>query len=116
MYGLRFVLMAIIDHPLSAIFIQCMHSVTFGIFLYASIVYLQTNIPEAFRATGQALFTITWVSLSGISASLFGGWLFETSGATIFYITAAGFAVLAAILFSLSSAFLTSTRRGRTST
>jgi PPP family 3-phenylpropionic acid transporter len=76
-----------------------MHSVTFGIFLYAAIAWLQEVVPESFRATGQALFTITWVSLSGITASFAGGWLFATKGASFMYVCAALLALLAAVAF-----------------
>lgn len=94
MYGLRFSLMAFVELPWQAVAIQCMHSVTFGIFLYASIAYLQQHIPDMFRATGQALFSITWVSLAGITASVLGGFVFEHGSAQALYLTAATIALL----------------------
>ncbi len=111
LYGVRFFLMTFIEHPALALLIQAMHSVTFGIFLYAAIRWLQDAIPEQFRATGQAIFTMTWVSLSGISASLLGGQLFETLGASALYWTASVLALIAACGFLVLAKFTASVYR-----
>jgi PPP family 3-phenylpropionic acid transporter len=100
MYAVRFVLMSVVTVPELAVAVQLLHSVTFGIFLYAAIAWLQAVVPESLRATGQALFTITWVSISGISASFVGGWLFAVKGASFMYLCAAVLALLAAGAFA----------------
>ena len=110
LYCARFVLMMFVENPAMALLVQAMHSVTFGIFLYAAISWLQIAIPERFRATGQAIFTITWVSLSGITASLAGGQLFDSFGAKAMFFTASALAFVAAICFLVLSYFLRRTQ------
>ncbi|MFF2910463.1 MFS transporter [Paenibacillus sp. NPDC057934] len=95
MYALRFLLMSYAHAPLAMVFIQAMHSVTFGVFYVTSVRYITRIIPDHLRATGMALFTIVWSSASGLLSGAFGGIIYENAGRSTFYMVAALFSILA---------------------
>lgn len=99
MYALRFLLMSYAHTPITMVFVQAMHSVTFGVFYVTSVRYLTRIIPDHLRATGMALFTIAWSSASGLLSGAFGGILYEHAGRSAFYLVAALFSLLAFIGF-----------------
>lgn len=88
MYAVRFLLMSLAGSALSMIFIQSMHSISFGIFYVTAVRYLTRMIPDRLRATGLAVFTVVWSSVSGLLSGAFGGILFQHSGRFLFYIVA----------------------------
>ncbi|WP_055108707.1 MFS transporter [Paenibacillus ihumii] len=100
MFALRFLLVGISDSATSVLLIQLMHGVSFGIFYVTAIRMLSRLIPPQFQATGLALFTVMWSSLSGLCSGAFGGMLFENFGRENFYFAAMGTALLAAIGFA----------------
>ena len=95
MFALRFFLMSIADHPGTVIAVQTLPSVTFGIYYVTAVRYITRIIPDEFRATGLALFTIVWSSAAGLVSGTFGGVLYEQTGRTTFYFIAAGLALVA---------------------
>ncbi len=99
MYGLRFLFMSIADVPGAIIAIQAMHSISFGIFYVTAVRYITRIIPDHLRATGLAIFTVVWSSVSGLLSGTFGGLIYEDSGRSLFYLVAMGFSVLAFIGF-----------------
>lgn len=103
MYMVRFVIAALVQHPLLLMSTQVMHGVTFGIFFFVAIRFLNRIIPEDFRATGMAIYTIVWSSSAGLLSGTIGGPLMEMHGKNAVYFTAIGFAALAGIGFLLMS-------------
>lgn len=101
MYGVRFLLMLLPHEPGWIIAIQCMHSVSFGIFLVTALRYIQQIVPDKFRATGQALFNVTWSGLSGLIAGSVGGRIFDVWGGHALYTFAAVTALVAAAGFAI---------------
>ncbi|MNE17971.1 putative 3-phenylpropionic acid transporter [compost metagenome] len=99
MYGLRFLFMSIADQPGAIIAIQAMHSISFGIFYVTAVRYITRIIPDHLRATGLAIFTVVWSSVSGLLSGTFGGLIYEDAGRSVFYLVAMGFSVLAFIGF-----------------
>ncbi|WP_244908093.1 MFS transporter [Paenibacillus campinasensis] len=95
MFGLRFLLMALAADPIVVLAVQCLHSITFGVFYVTAVRYITRMMPLQFRATGMALFTIFWSSASGLISGAFGGILFEHAGRPFFYMLAAMLSVLA---------------------
>lgn len=79
-YGLRFLLMSLVEEPVWVVLIQLMHSLSFGIFLFTVIRYIQRIVPDQFRASGQALFAVTWSGMAGLISGLLGGWIFNSLG------------------------------------
>jgi PPP family 3-phenylpropionic acid transporter len=100
LYIVRFLLISIISDPRWGIAIQAMHSVTFGIFLFTALRYIQQIVPDEYRASGQAIFAVTWSSLAGLISGTLGGWIFDAWGGRTLYLTAAGMALIAAVGFT----------------
>ncbi|WP_458462190.1 MFS transporter [Paenibacillus sp.] len=101
MYTVRLLLMSISDTPAAVVAIQTMHSVTFGIFYVTAVRYIIRLVPDGYRATGMALFTIVWSSASGLLSGTLGGLLLEHAGRQTFYLTAMAFSLAALIGFGL---------------
>lgn len=101
-YAIRFLLMSLVDNPMWVIAIQMMHSITFGIFLFTTIRYIQSVVPDHFRASGQAVFAITWSGLAGLLSGTIGGWVFNSwsphamyaVGSVLSFVSMLGFLVL----------------------
>ncbi|WP_426452327.1 MFS transporter [Paenibacillus sp. S-38] len=99
MYAFRFLLMSQVENPQWVIVIQLMHSVSFGVFLFTCIRYIQSVVPDQFRASGQALFAITWSGLAGLLSGLLGGWLFNSWSPHAMYGAASALALLGMLGF-----------------
>lgn len=98
MYAVRFLLMSQVQDPVWVIAIQAMHSVSFGIYFTTAIRYVSQVIPEEYRATGVAIFTIIWSSIAGFISGTLGGSLLDMNK-EIFYLTAMGLAFVASVGF-----------------
>ncbi|MFD1776315.1 MFS transporter [Paenibacillus rhizophilus] len=85
MYAVRFLLMSSVHHPGGMIAIQLMHSITFGVFYVTAVRYITRIIPDHLRATGMAIFTVIWSSVSGLLSGTFGGIIFQEAGLAPFY-------------------------------
>lgn len=99
-FAARFLLMGLTHSAYGVLAIQLMHGLTFGIFYVTAIRMLTRLIPNEFRATGMAMYTIMWSSLSGLLSGTFGGIVFEQFGRENFYLVAAGSALLASAGFA----------------
>jgi PPP family 3-phenylpropionic acid transporter len=103
-YTIRFLLMGMLHNPVWVIFIQIMHSLTFGIFLFTAIRYIQQSIPDEYRASGQAIFAVTWSSVAGLISGLLGGWIFDEWGGSTLYWVGSALSLLSAIGFIFTHA------------
>jgi PPP family 3-phenylpropionic acid transporter len=99
MYMIRMLLLSVAVHPWSFVAIQTLHSVTFGIFYIVALRCLQSIIPEEFRSSGQAAFTIVWGGIAGVIAGTLGGWMYDTLGLTALFRTGAAFALAGCLGF-----------------
>ncbi|MEC0249092.1 MFS transporter [Paenibacillus chitinolyticus] len=99
MYAIRFLIVSLSDHTGWVLFAQTMHSVTFGIFFVTALRYLAQIIPDEYRASGQAIFAVTWAGLAGIISGRFGGLIYTDYGSTVLYGIGSGLAVAAAAGF-----------------
>lgn len=95
----RMLLLTAADGPGALIAIQTLHSVTFGLFYVSALRYLSHLLPDQYRATGQALFTVVWQGLAGVTAGTLGGWLYDIYGPDAPFHAGAAFAGLALIGF-----------------
>jgi PPP family 3-phenylpropionic acid transporter len=98
-YCVRYLIVAFEPSLLGILAAQLMHSVTFGIAYITAIRYLADLVPSAYRASGQALFAITFSGASGIVSGIAGGWLFATYSGHLLYLAMAGCGALAFALF-----------------
>ena len=99
-YTVRFTLVALAHNPVWIIFIQMLHSLTFGIFLFTAVRNLQSIVPDPYRSSGQAIFTVAWSSVAGLISGTLGGYLFDKWGGATLYGVGAGLALLAALGFA----------------
>ncbi|MNW18809.1 hypothetical protein D3C71_2185190 [compost metagenome] len=56
-------------------------------------------IPDEYRATGQALFAVTWSGLAGLFSGALGGWLFRDWGPHVMYGVGACLSAVAMVSF-----------------
>jgi len=85
--------------PLEVAAIQVLHCITFGGFFYVGTQLTLLLLPRPYRATGQAVYTLTWSGLSGVLGAFVGGWLFQSFGAEAMYRTGMLFALIGAVGF-----------------
>lgn len=99
LFGLRWLLMAEATIPLEVAAIQVLHCITFGGFFYVGTQLTLLLLPRPYRATGQAVYTLTWSGLSGVIGGFVGGWLYQSFGAQSMYKTGMTFAFIGAAGF-----------------
>ncbi|UJF31616.1 MFS transporter [Paenibacillus hexagrammi] len=104
-YTVRFFIMGMVEQPIWIIAIQLLHSITFGIFLFTAIRYMQQIVPDEYRASGQAIFAATWSSVAGLISGTLGGWIFDVWGGSMLYFTGASLSFLSAIGFLATHLF-----------
>lgn len=80
LFTLRWLLMSAVGGPVHIVLIQIMHCITFGGYYYVGTSLSAVLIPGEYRATGQAIYALTWGGISGIVAGLIGGWMFDYLG------------------------------------
>jgi PPP family 3-phenylpropionic acid transporter len=101
-YVVRYLLMSITIEPIYIIMIQALHSISFGIFLFTALRYITQIVPDQYRATGQAIFTVVWSGMAGLISSLLGGIVFDHWGGHMLYGLAALVAFAAGMGFLLA--------------
>lgn len=101
MYAVRLWLLGSIDDPRWIVATQAMHSVSFGIYFSTALRYISRLIPDDFRASGQAVYTVIWTGVAGLISGVLGGLIYEQLGRIVFYHVATGIAGAAAIGFLL---------------
>jgi len=99
MYALRMFIISVVKDPSIVLITQLMHSVTFGIYFSTVIRYLQVLLPDKYRASGQAIYTIVWMGFSGTISGLIGGNIYAKFGHVMFYQLATGFAIAGTLGF-----------------
>lgn len=100
LFAVRFLLMGLTQSAYGILFIQMLHGLTFGVFYVTAIRMLNRMIPDEFRATGMALYTIMWSSISGLLSGTLGGIVFERFGREVLYLVAMGSSLAAFIGFA----------------
>ncbi|WP_062109259.1 MFS transporter [Bacillus niameyensis] len=85
LFVLRWFLMSLATSPVQIIFIQMLHSISFGGYYYIGTTLTAELIPVELRASGQAIYALTWGGISGIIAGVFGGWMFQNLGPQTMY-------------------------------
>ncbi|MCF2940998.1 MFS transporter [Paenibacillus alkaliterrae] len=101
LYALRWFLMAEADSAEQIIYIQALHCLTFGGYYYIGTQLTVLLVPAEFRASGQAVYALTYGGLSGIAAGVVGGWMFETAGPQAMYRLGGILAAIGVVGFTL---------------
>lgn len=85
LFVLRWWFMADATTALQVVLIQILHCITFGGFFYVGTQLTMLLIPRPYRASGQALYTLTWSGIAGIVGGVLGGWMYQNLGAQSMY-------------------------------
>ncbi|WP_053376038.1 MFS transporter [Paenibacillus sp. FJAT-27812] len=85
LFSVRWLLMSVASSAIQVIFIQLLHSITFGGYYYIGTQLTSHLVPGEYRSSGQAIYGLTWGGISGIVAGVLGGWMFENLGASVLY-------------------------------
>jgi PPP family 3-phenylpropionic acid transporter len=96
-YTIRWIVYSQAESPFVLVLAQLFHSLTFPLFLVASLQYIINIVPAELRATGQAAFSVTFGGLGGIIGSAGGGYVFELFGPYTAYVTGSVLTILGAI-------------------
>lgn len=99
MYTLRFGLMGFVNDPIWIVAIQMLNSLSFGIFFFTALRYMQQLVPDQFRATGQAVFAVVWSGLPGLIGGIVGGRVFDEWGGHALYRCSATIAAGVCLVF-----------------
>lgn len=100
LFALRWFLMAEASSPIEVALIQLLHCVTFGGYFYVGVQLTMLFVPQPYRASGQAIYTLSWSGISGVVGGLAGGWMFQNFGAQTMYRTGMMLAIVGVIGFS----------------
>ncbi len=101
LYTLRWFLMGFATEPIHVVLIQLLHSFTFGVSYYVGTQICDLLVPKELRSTGQAIYGLCWMGLSGIVSGLLGGWVYGQLGADGMYYTSTVMACTGTIGFML---------------
>lgn len=101
MYALRLWLMGEINDPRWFIATQAMHSISFGIYFSTALRYISLLIPDEYRSSGQAVYTIIWTGAAGLISGVVGGVVYEQFGRVAFYHSATYVGLASAVGFLL---------------
>lgn len=74
---LRLVLYGVVKDPRAAIAIELLHGVSWSLFWVVCVEYVNSLIPEAWRATGQSLLYAAYFGAGAIAGNLWTGWLYD---------------------------------------
>lgn len=99
LFALRWLLMAEASSPVHVALIQLLHCVTFGGYFYVGVQLTMLFVPKPYRASGQAIYTLSWSGISGVVGGLAGGWMFQNFGAQTMYRTGMMLAIIGVIGF-----------------
>jgi PPP family 3-phenylpropionic acid transporter len=102
-YAVRFFIVAQANDPVFVILAQLMHSITFGMFYITAIRVIANLLPNEYRSSGQALFTITFSGFASITSGVLGGWLYEYGSGRTLYTAISLLALVASLFFLLLS-------------
>ncbi|WAA13220.1 MFS transporter [Fervidibacillus halotolerans] len=97
-YFIRWFLYGMTDHVWTIISLQALHSITFAVFLVASLQYVAVLVPREMLATGQTIFFAVQSGLGGIFGSLIGGYMMKELGAPFTYQVGSLFALAGSLL------------------
>jgi len=96
--------------PEVLIAVQVLQGITFPLFLVSSVQYIQNLVPVELRATGMAMFAVTFIGFGGLIGSSVGGSLMENYGPGMVYGASAIMVAVCAVL--AAATYVRSRRRG----
>lgn len=86
LYAFRWLLMIFVGDPVSLLFVQVLHGVTFGLFYLTAFQFVSKLVPEELTSTGHLLFISVFFGISGVAGSAFGGLVINAFNVNALYI------------------------------
>ncbi|MCI1858261.1 MAG: MFS transporter [Sporolactobacillus sp.] len=103
-YVLRWTLqIVIIFSPIVTLLIQILHGFSFGFFYVSAVQYVAVVSGRRMLATGQSIFNMVFVGVSGIVGNMLNGFLLGLGGPLLMYISCAVSSLLGTIFLYLNS-------------
>lgn len=94
----RLLLYAFVPTMFGAVLAQTLHSLTFGIFHPAAVMFIGTHVAKNRRAMGMALYTSLGVGLPAVIGSALGGVLVESLGFSGMFVIYTAFAAISLVI------------------
>lgn len=85
LFTIRWQLMSFATLPIQIIYIQLLHTVTYGGYFYVGTLLTALFVPRPLRSSGQAVYAFALSGLATIVAAFLGGWIFENLGGVLMY-------------------------------
>ncbi|AFC28811.1 major facilitator superfamily protein [Paenibacillus mucilaginosus 3016] len=98
LYTVRWLLYGSITDPSVLMLLQTMHCITFAAFWIVSVQYAVRLVPPELQSTGQALLSMVFLGLAGITGGSAGGWVKDHWGGSGMYYGGAVLTATAAVL------------------
>ncbi|HEX3032310.1 MAG TPA: major facilitator superfamily domain-containing protein 6 [Bacillota bacterium] len=104
-YGIRWLLYAVLKSPELVLASQVLQSISFGVFYLAAVNYVADITPPELITTGQSLFAAVTYGIGSALGSLVGGLLYQQLGLTGMFYSLSGLILVALLLnYRLSKA------------
>ncbi|WP_276650060.1 MFS transporter [Globicatella sulfidifaciens] len=88
-FSLRWMLYSLITIPIIIVGLQVLNGLSYGVFFVMSFQYVTRLIPVQLQTSGHLMYSTVIFGVSGIVASVGGGYLFEHfGGATLYFVMA----------------------------
>lgn len=100
-FALRALLYSVLPDPTWAVGVHLLHGLSFSAMLAAGVIYVSRIAPPGLSASAQAAFGVAFMAVGRALGALLGAALYDSIGAVLMFRTAAGVALLGAILFGL---------------
>jgi len=95
-YSLRWFFYSMVQNPVHILWSQVFQSISFGVFYFSAVNYVNHIVPSQLRSTGQALFAALGFGLGATMGNFLGGLLVNMAGLSTMFV-ASGFLCLAAV-------------------
>lgn len=84
-YSIRYIALSYIQDPLTLLFLQPLHGITFAVVWTSALQYMSKLVPDYIIGTGHLLLATVFFSISGIVGSLVGGTIIDQFGGSTLY-------------------------------
>lgn len=104
-YGLRWLLYAVLDSPWQVLVSQLLQGISFGLFYLAAVNHVADIAPRGLTTTSQSLFSAITFGGGSALGSLIGGLLYQYQGLTGMF-RSLSLIILVALIFNFLSTYL----------
>lgn len=98
-YGMRWLIHNLITNPSYLLIISLTQGLTFGIFYFAAVDFINTSTPSSIKTTGQTIFGAICFGLGPMTGSLMAGLLVNWKGYEFMYTILGIVCILAAVIY-----------------